>query len=581
MESCAAKSTSLKPDYEDVSNKANWLIIHIARIGDLIQTSSVIEGLHQKYNNEIEIDLLVSESFRPAAELIPRIHRIHSISIAEIARPLFSQDKSFLISYMKLNGILQKLESRNYDHVLNLTHTDYSTYLTTTIRAKNASGIMVDPMGVKFIAGNWGRYYFNSFINRKYNSFNIVDIYCRMAGIDHPGKSRINIAENQIEEVEKFLCKKELLRKPLIGIVPGASSAEKRWHPEKFAETLKYLSRDCDVNVLIFGTQTEQSTGSAIARLIPGAINLCGKTNIPLLTAFLRKCDLVLTNDTGPMHIASAAGTRVVDISLGSACAFETAPFGTGHYIFTPDMDCYPCKPNFCCDHMRCHDYIDPAEVARLMDSILSGKDIETEVEKFQSELHIIYITDFDENSFLELKPLKKRALTARSIFKFSLKQMWIECLQHEFNISLPRTLLTEIRKFADFKSTGNFTFSEINTSGVDNLQKMAESAIDHTQNLISAAEKSHLNEIVEISAKLKEIDLKFLQIGNSIPELAPIIGQFVFEKEAIEDGSLKTLALQTKDLYQKIKFRCDVLQAIIFKTLKQLSLTSLSEDAA
>jgi hypothetical protein len=159
----------------------------------------------------------------------------------------------------------------------------------------------------------------------------------------------------------------------------GASDAMKAWRPELFGETLASLSRQTDVGYVFIGTEEERNTSHIAQRIYRqrgGSGPLCeaiGRTSLPQLAALLAECRLLLTNDTGPMHLAVGVGTPVVDLSVGHVDFRETGPYGPGHWIVQPDMPCAPCGFDQVCFHHACKDRLVPEQIAGLCEHVLTG----------------------------------------------------------------------------------------------------------------------------------------------------------------------------------------------------------------
>lgn len=129
------------------------------------------------------------------------------------------------------------------------------------------------------------------------------------------------------------------------GVFPGSNARARRWDGERFADVVRRL-RAQDVHVLVFGAASE----AALTREVAGryGLDLGGRTDLPVLAAALESCDILLTNDSGPMHLAAAVGTRTLVVS-GPADTKETAPVGDGHvYLQRLDLPCVPCVRNEC-----------------------------------------------------------------------------------------------------------------------------------------------------------------------------------------------------------------------------------------
>ena len=147
----------------------------------------------------------------------------------------------------------------------------------------------------------------------------------------------------------------------VVGINPGSTyGAAKRWLPERFAEVTERLCRTIresggqQVSVVIFGAKGEERLGQEIAaRLSSRSLVLSGATTIRELMVAVKRCSVLLTNDTGPMHIASSFQVPVVAI-FGPTDWRATSPFGSAHAIVRQPVDCAPCLLRECPIDHRC-----------------------------------------------------------------------------------------------------------------------------------------------------------------------------------------------------------------------------------
>ena len=146
----------------------------------------------------------------------------------------------------------------------------------------------------------------------------------------------------------------------LIGVNPGSTyGGAKRWFPERFADTAERLCRRLNESgrraaVVLLGAKGEEPLGHAIASHLtaPTAV-LSGSTTIRDLMAATKRCALLLTNDTGPMHIAAAFGVPVVAI-FGPTDWRTTSPFGVTHALVRHPVECAPCMLRECPIDHRC-----------------------------------------------------------------------------------------------------------------------------------------------------------------------------------------------------------------------------------
>lgn len=134
---------------------------------------------------------------------------------------------------------------------------------------------------------------------------------------------------------------------PRVVLQPGATyGPAKRWAPDRFAEIANRLAAD-GVEVAVVGAHGDREPVAQVVRNAPEVLDLCGRTTIGELTALLEGADLVITNDTGPMHLAAAVGTRTLAI-FGSTSPVWTRPFGEMHRVLTEPVPCSPCFQREC-----------------------------------------------------------------------------------------------------------------------------------------------------------------------------------------------------------------------------------------
>jgi heptosyltransferase II len=159
------------------------------------------------------------------------------------------------------------------------------------------------------------------------------------------------IGANLSETLEK--ADHRVVEPGLAGLCPGAEyGPAKRW-PD-FGLAAKHLSERHGLHWLIFGTATERPLGAEILETLKtGATDLTGRTSLLELAAQLRRCELLLTNDTGTMHLAAFLGVPTVAI-FGSTEPQLTGPIGEGHVVIRHHVECSPCFLRECPLDFRC-----------------------------------------------------------------------------------------------------------------------------------------------------------------------------------------------------------------------------------
>ena len=160
-----------------------------------------------------------------------------------------------------------------------------------------------------------------------------------------------------------------------IGLCPGAEyGPAKRWPLERYRAVMEKISSKHNLTWVIVGTAKEATLGEQLAKDFPGNVeNLCGKTTLPELIAELKLCHLLLTNDTGTMHLGDLLGIPVVAI-FGSTEPSLTGPVGETtppHRILRRKVECSPCYLRTCPIDFRCMNEITVEMVASAVQEAL------------------------------------------------------------------------------------------------------------------------------------------------------------------------------------------------------------------
>jgi len=176
------------------------------------------------------------------------------------------------------------------------------------------------------------------------------------------------VPENNTNWAREFLfSKKDNSKNFLVGINPGSTYGEaKKWLPERFEELAKKLYKDNRCDIIIFGDLNSSPLAEKINNgLESRAIDVTGKTDILQLAALLKECDLLVTNDTGPMHVACAVKTPVVAV-YGSTNHVTTSPLDPDAVMIKKNTPCSPCMKRVCPEgHHNCMKNISTDDVEK------------------------------------------------------------------------------------------------------------------------------------------------------------------------------------------------------------------------
>ena len=161
----------------------------------------------------------------------------------------------------------------------------------------------------------------------------------------------------------------------LVAVHPSASCVSKRWMPERFADVADRLAAQQGMTVVIIAGPDDVAQAQAMARAMrQPAIDLAGQLSVGELAALLARCRLLLSNDSGPVHIAAAVGTPVVDIfgrNQRGLSPTRWGPLGNGHVVLHKEVGCVVCLAHQCTIQFKCLTELSVEEVYQAALSVL------------------------------------------------------------------------------------------------------------------------------------------------------------------------------------------------------------------
>jgi len=344
------------------------LVILIAGIGDVILSTKSLKALRDTYP-DADIHLLTSTQAASLAENFEYIDHIWPFPIREIKK-----DKSQLLKILK---IIRRLREIDFEIIINL-------YRVSTWVGACEMGLLFMLLNgqKKFGHDNKG---FGLFLDKKVpkNNFEnqhfsdaMMDIAKLAGGI--PDDKGIEITwDNKSEKKWRSLFgdSENDFKKKKIAINPGGERENRRWGAKYYALIVDHLIDKFNAEIFILGGPGEDNIAKEIHNKINNdAVNLSGQLSLNDLIYIISKLDLLVTNDSAPMHIAAAVKTPVVAI-FGPEDPKLFGPYTTPdlYRIVYSDVVCRPCKKKDCKTPV-CLDKITPEEVFNKCVDMLTQK---------------------------------------------------------------------------------------------------------------------------------------------------------------------------------------------------------------
>lgn len=531
-------------------HKKKILLVNITRLGDMLQATPTIAGMKAE-NPDCHITVLVEKQFEDVCHIIPHIDQVIGLDLGFTCRSLDREQDGIIDAYEYLSEIVERLRAENFDYCLNMSSSAYTALLLNLVGIERNGGWTSDEQGYRVIESAWAQLFATSVFhqNRRYNSLNLVDVFRCSADIDeHPQRLLINIDSISTEYCEELLRAASFTNTgPLIAVQAGASQTKRQWHPSKFIELISELVNKHNARIILTGSPKEALIVDPIIEgcRSPNVLSLVGKTSVPQLAAMLKLADILVTGDTGPMHIAVAVETPVISMFLASAYGFETGPYSEGNLVLQPVIGCGPCNPNKSCGRPDCHEMISPQLVAYLTMARLAGDVLEVSEEVADPRLVTVYRSSFDEQGFYNLVPLNTVEEDSFSRYRAAYRKLWLDDLG-----GFP---VTEEKRSNSLR---------VLDDGLDGLREI-RSCAQHGQELIKRLEgfiedvSAPAARLGEVSQHISELDSKIERLGFQFGPLESLTRMFVFAKENLKGSDPMGLASQMNSAYQDLERRC------------------------
>ncbi len=549
------------------------LIINLTRMGDLLQTTPLMAGMKSHYPDS-RITLLVNSAFTEVCRGIPYIDDLMVFDMKGYRLRLIEGKHSLIDNYKILDTLVNNINQKEYDLVVNITHSSVSAVLVSLIRAKEVRGFTISSEGHRVIKHSWVRYFFNVIPNRNYNPFHIVDMYLKIGDVKPVTRGLVyNVTEEDELKAEQILNKEGVHENDvLVGFHLGASKDDKTWPVSSYAVLADMIHREFGAGILLFGTPGEVSLASEFetcAETRP--VNLVGKTGMGELAGVLKKCRLFISNDTGPLHVATSAGTKVIDISMANVHFMETGPYGEGHYVMQADLVCSPCGFDVKCNDRVCKSLVTPEKVFEVVKAAMTGTDEVNNIDMTKMKQVQVYKSHFKEDGYLDFAPLIQRSLHITELYRMIYRPVMnlkSKKIIREINM-MSESICNEIS--ASYTGENLIQCKDIlqkDTFVLANLVSLTEKTLHDMRFLVDETRKDNqdINKIKEIWQKIEPRESEIERIGHTHPCFRPLTLLFTYSKEALEGKDLKVLAEKSLCIYEDLLKKSEIMQEIIFR---------------
>jgi len=337
------------------------LLIKLSAIGDVVQTLPALEAIKRNYPDS-DITWVVEDAAAGILEGHPLVSRL-LVSRRKTWTRMLRRPRTFFQGIRGIFGFFRELRDTRYDIAIDL-------------QGLFKSGILVGlALADRKIGFDHGREFSSLFLNERLPAYDpekhalerYLDVARYLGAKDPPPTCALPIG-GELELMRQRVAGIRKEGRLLVAINPVARWKTKLWPERNFAELADRLISERNVAVIFTGSPDDRAVISRILSMMrKDALNWAGETTLKELAALAALSDLFITTDTGPMHLAAAAGARVLAL-FGPTAPWRTGPYGRSHRVVRKGTECSPCFKKECAFRVRCMEAITVEDVMMNME---------------------------------------------------------------------------------------------------------------------------------------------------------------------------------------------------------------------
>ena len=330
----------------------NILIVRTDRIGDVVLTTPVISALRENYPHA-RISILVTPETREIVDGNPYLDSVI----------IFDRKKAHK-NFGELLKFISSLREQKFDLSI-ILHTKKIINLICFLagiphrvgyRNEKLGFLLTDRLKDTRAEGS------------KHEVEYSLDVLRHLGMTVGQPKIYLPVQEEAERWAEKFLQEKHLTGSDrLIAVHPDASCVSKRWPPKNFAELINQIQKKYPVKIIMIGGNLSRGIVSEIISFVQQpVIDLSGKTTVSQLISLLKRCQLLISNDSGPVHLASGVRIPVISIfgrNQAGLSPVRWRPLSEKSVVFHKEVGCQICLAHNCDINFKCLEAVTPQEV--------------------------------------------------------------------------------------------------------------------------------------------------------------------------------------------------------------------------
>ena len=534
------------------------LVLQTTRMGDVLQTSPLIHMIRAQYP-DAHITVMVRRMGKVIVEHHPDVDEVLTYDEDAMFLDMRSSDSDRLLNaYQAADQRVQELKAGHYDLLYNVTHSIGSAMLMKLVDIPQVSGAYLSDDWQFILRGRWTTYFFTSVFSRDYNDLNLCDITRNFAGAAPPCRKLLfEVCGEERAFTAALLDEHGVSADDFVACLQlGASENNKRWIEERFAGLAQLLVERYNAKIFLLGVAEEAPLGEVFEQHAPGlAIPLYGKTSIPQVAALLERAQILVTNDTGTMHIAAAVNCPITLVSVGNVHYRETGPYGEGHCAIEWRRRTLG-RSDYVPGGVEARAQILPEQVLRAIECVLANngaRPLQQLDEPPELSSVDLFMTRFAPDGCLQFYPVIRRPMTPRDFMRIAYRAMWLDHLEsnHDKRAETESVRLMlghyngpEAETLQAWREELGGMFAE--------LAQIAQRGVQTTTRLLDVLKKGKdLARAKQLVAQLMALDEEARIFSEMNPPCRPLILLARFERDNLEGADPLRLAQTTLDIYR------------------------------
>jgi len=425
----------------DQTKALNFCIIRQHRLGDVLQSLPLAQSIKQTWPQS-QLTYVTSPGYQFICQKYSQIDQLLLMNLPP-ADQFFNTKQPFCraVTLGHIANLVDKINTLENCRLVNLHSEESFSVLAGLTKTDSINGRVKIRESDIYLQSKWSSYLSLCVLFRKLALLNLADGWTHLGGgkLNSPPTLDVNNA-NKIGE-QLGLTGTGDDKKLTIAFQPGSADPFRRWPPEYFTRLGNLLAQQFSARIVTIGSPDEKELCNQILSDMDGEVINAAGYGFEDTLSILKHCSLLITNDTGPMHLAAMHGIKVVALFFGPSTPLETGAYAQNVLSMLPQLDCIPCNCPEECTHFDCRNLLTPEKVSQVvkwaihyghqLESILAPEGYAVLPEPFGCQEQVrVYASWFNQDmGIMEQIPLVRCSATEKELqeqlIKWTIYRFW------------------------------------------------------------------------------------------------------------------------------------------------------------